>query len=447
VLFIALPLEAAAIWSLLGGYMLLPSGFTVDVPLLPPLDKMTVTALTTLLLCLAKGTQTPRPRQSLFMYLIGAGFVLAPIFTSFTNSYELRIANLSIPGLYPLDGLKIAGRNLLMLAPLYIGARYLYTDRARSLLLKALPTALLIYSIPMLFEVRMSPQLHQWVYGYFPGDSFSQQIRGTGYRPVVFMEHGLALAFFTSLALLAAVVLARTKAKILHLPAGAAAAYLGGLLVICKSLGPAIYAILLTPLFLFTRPRLWVKIACAMSLLICAYPLLRNNGLAPTQLVSKVASAISVERSASFTTRVQNEEQLLARANQKPLFGWGTWGRNRVYDQDTGKDLSITDGGWVLQFGTFGWFGYLTLFGLLSVATFRAHRAIGKGVTQESIDLGGLSILLGVYLVDQIPNANPLALTLLIAGSIAATARAQVARPIRRPIPRGMARAPVPVSP
>ena len=29
----------------------------------------------------------------------------------------------------------------------------------------------------MLFELRMAPQLHTWVYGYFPGDAFSQQIR------------------------------------------------------------------------------------------------------------------------------------------------------------------------------------------------------------------------------------------------------------------------------
>ena len=51
VLFNRLPLAKAAIWSLLGGFLLLPSALEVDAPLLPPLDKMSVTAVATLLLC------------------------------------------------------------------------------------------------------------------------------------------------------------------------------------------------------------------------------------------------------------------------------------------------------------------------------------------------------------------------------------------------------------
>ena len=54
-LFVALPVEAAAIWSLFGGYLLLPSGFQIDLPLLPPLDKTSVPAVSALLLCWAKG--------------------------------------------------------------------------------------------------------------------------------------------------------------------------------------------------------------------------------------------------------------------------------------------------------------------------------------------------------------------------------------------------------
>ena len=49
--------------------MLLPSDFTVDWPLLPPLDKMAVTAVTTLLLCWMKGTQLPPARRSILMYI------------------------------------------------------------------------------------------------------------------------------------------------------------------------------------------------------------------------------------------------------------------------------------------------------------------------------------------------------------------------------------------
>jgi len=384
--------------------MLLPSGLSVKIPLLPPLDKMSITVIATLLLCWMKGPPMRHPRQSALIYFFGAAFLLSPIFTSLGNSYELLTPKESIPGFYPLDGVKYAGRNLLMLAPFHLGSRFLSSDNARALLLKYLPAAALVYSLPMLFELRMAPQLHTWVYGYFPGDAFSQQIRG----PVVFFEHGLALALFICLTFVASLVLVRMKARVFHVPAGAAAAYLGGLLVVaCKSLGPIIYAGAVAPLVLFTRPRLWVKVSFAICLVVCAYPALRNNGLAPTQLVSDFASRISIERSKSFDTRVTNEEQLLAKANQKPYFGWGTWGRNRIYDKDTGKDISITDGGWIIEYGTFGWFGYLSLFGLLAAAAFQPLRKIDSKITPANVSLAGLTLLLGIYVVDQIPNADP----------------------------------------
>ena len=286
---------------------------------------------------------------------------------------------------YPIDGLKFAGRNVMMLIPLHIGRRFLSTDNARALLLKAIPAAMLVYSLPMLFEIRMSPQLHRWVYGYFPGDTFVQQIRGGGFRPVVFFSHGLALALFTAIAVLCVFVLMRAKLRVLRVDSRIVAAYLGGLLVLCKSLGPLIYAIVFAPVLLFTRPRFWVKIGCAASLVVCAYPVLRAHHLAPTQLVSDAASAISPERNASFAVRVLNEGQLLEKAEQKPWFGWGGWGRNRIFDQWTGKDVSVTDGGWIIYFGVYGWFGYLCFFGLLAAALFQAHRVMDKQVTPANI--------------------------------------------------------------
>jgi len=436
VLFAKLPTEKAAIWSLLGGYMLLPSDFTVDWPLLPPLDKMAVTAVTTLLLCWMKGTQVPPARRSILMYTLGIGFVLAPIFTSFDNSYELQAAGKSVHGFYPIDGLKFAGRNVMMLVPLHIGRRFLSTDNARALLLKSIPAAMLVYSLPMLFEIRVSPQLHRWVYGYFPGDTFVQQIRGGGFRPVVFFSHGLALALFTAVAVLCVFVLMRARLRALRVDSRIVAAYLSGLLVLCKSLGPLIYAIVFAPVLLFTRPRFWVKVGCAASLVVCAYPVLRSHHLAPTQLVSDAAGAISPERNASFAVRVLNEGQLLEKAEQKPWFGWGGWGRSRIFDQWTGKDVSVTDGGWIIYFGVYGWFGYLCYFGLLAAALFQAHRVMDKQVTPANILRGGLALLLAVYVINSIPNASEEWLVFLLAGCISSAPRL-VQRAAKRVAPAG----------
>jgi hypothetical protein len=433
VLFNRMPLANAVIWSLLGGYMLLPSALELDAQLLPPFNKMSITAVATLVLCWIFGSRAPRPKRSVLLYVFAAAFVLSPILTSFTNSYELQTAGKSVPGFYPLTGLKFAGRNLLSLIPMYIGSRFLATDSARSALLRALPTATLVYSLPMLFEVRMSPQLHRWVYGYFPQDSFAQQIRDGGFRPVVFFPHGLVLALFTSLALLAAVVLMRSRTRILGQMPGLVAAYLGGLLVICKTLGPVIYAVLLSPLILLTRPRTWVKVACAASLMVCAYPFLRTHNLSPLETVSRLASSVSADRNRSLQVRLANEDALLAKASEKPLLGWGGWGRNRIFDTWTGQDISVTDGGWIIQFGCFGWVGYLSLFGLLAVAPFRALRSMDKKVSPSNLALGGLAILFAVYVLDSIPNGTQSSLVFLLAGSIASKARSP--RKVRRDVP------------
>lgn len=424
-LFIFLPLEAAAIWSLLGGYLLLPSSFQIDLPLLPPIDKMTIAAVSAFLLCWMKGAQTRTQHPSTLIYLLSAGYVLAPILTSLGNGYELQTAAVSIPGFYPLDGLKFAGRQLISLLPFFIGMRFLSNDYGRALLLKSLPTALTIYSIPMLFEVRMSPQLHQWVYGYFP-TTFNQQIRAGGFRPVVFLSHGLELALITTLAIIAAVIGAHARWRILRLPAGAVAAYLSVILYFCKSLAPIVYAVVVAPIVLFTRPRFWVKISCAILLFVSAYPALRTSGVIPVQAIASAANFVSTDRSVSFQMRVRNEEALLSKANQKPFFGWGTWGRNRIFDRDTGQDISVTDGQWVIVLGTFGWFGYLCLFLLLTTAAFRSLRVVGKTVTTSTIELGGLTLLLAVYVLDLLPNANTMSLTFLIAGSIATSVKAGV---------------------
>jgi len=87
-------MEKAAIWSLLAGYLLLPSGLTYDLPGLPALDKNSATVLSTLVMCLAKGGVPPRAKVGLLLPVFAVAFVLAPILTSFGNSYELRIGNL-----------------------------------------------------------------------------------------------------------------------------------------------------------------------------------------------------------------------------------------------------------------------------------------------------------------------------------------------------------------
>jgi hypothetical protein len=63
-----------------------------------------------------------------------------------------------------------------------------------------------------LYEARMSPQLHRMLYGFHQHE-FLQTVRWGGFRPMVFMSHGLALGLLMSLACLSGFWLWRSGAK------------------------------------------------------------------------------------------------------------------------------------------------------------------------------------------------------------------------------------------
>lgn len=416
-MFMRMRLEAAAIASLFAGYLLLPSGFSVDPPLLPPIDKSSVTVLSTFLLCLAKGGPPKRGSIGILLPILAAAYVLAPVGATFANSYELRIGTISLPGYYFLDGVKGAINNFIQLGAFYIGMRYLSSPTGRLQVLKTAVAAMLLYSLPILVEARLSPQIHRWVYGYAPY-SFAEQVRWGGYRPAVFLPQGLMLALLVAMALVAACVLARARIKVFRLPPWAPAAYLTPILLLCKTLGAVLYAAALVPLAMFARPKTCVKIAAALLIFVCVYPALRTQSLVPVESIVGAAQNVSKERADSFIVRVTNEKLLMEKANQKPFFGWGGWGRNRIYDAWDSKDITITDGGWIIYFGAFGWFGYLGLFGMFAVSVFRANSLIKNADEQDGKVAAALALMLAMNIVDMLPNANLTPLTFVIAGSV-----------------------------
>ena len=174
----------------------------------------------------------------------------------------------------------------------------------------------LFYSLPMLFEVRMSPQLHTWIYGYFP-HSFLQQMREGGFRPVVFLGHGLLVAFFIMTSAVAAAAFWRTRARVVRLPAAGVTAYLGGVLVLCKTLGALVYGAALVLLVRFTRPQLQLRIALVLVAIALLYPTLRAADLFPTRTMVELAQSIDADRAQSLKFRFDNEDQLLDRAWQR----------------------------------------------------------------------------------------------------------------------------------
>jgi hypothetical protein len=132
-----------------------------------------------------------------------------------------------------------------------------------------------------------------------------------------------------------------------------------------------------------------------------------------------VANHISVERARSLWKRQQNEARLAEKALYKPAFGWGGWGRSRVLDEE-GGDISITDGMWIIILGENGITG-LTLFSLcfmLPVCVFLRRYPVRSWKSPEIAPAAVLSILLGLYMIDNLLNAMTNPIFTVIAGGL-----------------------------
>ena len=186
------------------------------------------------------------------------------------------------------------------------------------------------------------------------------------------------------------------------------------MLLLTKTLGALIITIALAPLALFTPPRIQLLAAASVSVLVLAYPMMRAADLVPVNSIIDAAYDIQPARAQSLGTRLHNEDRLLAKTSERPVFGWGTHARSRVFSE-RGEDITISDGFWIIQFGTGGWMRYIGIFGLLcwpAIALFLRHRQQIDGTTAL------LSLVLAVKLIDYIPNDFNASLFWLIAGAL-----------------------------
>jgi len=414
-----MPVAKATAWSILGAYLLLPAKTVVDLPVFPPLDKVTIANVSAFFVCrFVLGKRVPLlPNLGLGKILL-VMYIGSPFITTYLNPEPIIVGGRFIQGMEYYDSLAAIIRQGLFVLPFLLGFAFIRTAKTHEELLWVLAYAGLYYSIPMLFEVRNSPQLHTWVYGFFPHD-FVQQKRAGGFRPVVFIGHGLLVAFFAMSSLVAVTTLRKLRNTIMGYSAGAVALYLGVVLILCKSYASLIYAILLVSLTQLATPKKQVQVARILVLLVIFYPMLRAADLFPVDTITSIATDFSEKRAESLQFRLDNEDLLLVKVHEKPIFGWGTWGRNRAYDKRTGKDLSVTDGRWIIVMGVYGWVGFFVEFGILALPVFRSAKVIRYVKDRrERIVFAAINLLLAISIFDLLPNASVSPWTWLLAGAL-----------------------------
>jgi hypothetical protein len=419
------PVSQATLWTILGGQLLLPVGAAIKFEMVPQFDKISIPNLAALIGCMLVLRRPPRlwyrfglPELLLLMLLVG------PFVTSELNTDPLVYGTIVLPAETHYDALSAVVGQFIFLLPFFLGRQLLRNSTDNEEILRVLAMAGLIYSLPMLFEVRMSPQLHTWVYGYFP-HSFAQQARDGGFRPVVFLGHGLVVAFFAMTTAVAAAAFWRTRTSILRLPAAGITAYLGAVLFLCKSLASFVYGAVLVPMVRFAKPQLQVRVAMVFAAIVFSYPLLRSADLVPTGMMLDAAQLVESDRADSLKTRLEQEQRLLEHASRRPLFGWGRFQRNRVFSVEDGKDVSITDGRWIITLGVYGVFGFVAEFGLLALIVFRAASALRLAKPAgDRIYLAALSLIVAINMVDLLPNSTLSPWTWLLAGALLGRAEA-----------------------
>lgn len=413
----------AAIVALLFAFMFLPEGISFDFPLVPPMDKHRLATLSIFIAIIVVASRN-MGRAQLFHPLdrILIVIVVLDVFTVLTNLDTVRANGRTCPPHVIGDVLSRGIADVLdMIIPFLLG-RVLFQRRADlSDLLRCVAAAGIFYVPFLAIEMFVGPRFHFWVYGYYQGDP-AQSVRGNMFRPVVFMAHGLAVAIFMYMVVAASAIAARLKSRVMGISARILSAFYVILFPFLRSSAATAYALITLPLIVFTKPKTQMRVAALIVSLVISYQFIRVTELVDVWSVMNVVTKVfGEERAQSLGFRLLNESALSERAMQRPLFGWGGYGRSRVYDA-AGNDISVTDGCWIIFLGDRGVLGLFATFGLLTGPVLVARRRLSRMDPVSQKAAAGLSLVQSFIVADLLPNGMFNPMPYVLAGAVAGLA-------------------------
>jgi hypothetical protein len=416
-LFSQFPPRTAIIISFIGGILFLPQGAGLKLPMVPDYTGNIATCYSILLgICLFDFGRLSRFKAG-WVDLPMLIWCICPVFSSLSNDL----------GVY--DALtETFGQTAKWGFPYFIGRLYLSNLAGLKELAIAIVKGGLIYVPLCLWEARMSPQLHNMLYGYYPHSSgISQAMRGSGWRPMVFMEHGLVVALWMMSAALIALWLWKTNSieTIWEIPFTWLVAALIITTIVIKSAGAYVY---LAYGAIVLAGAKWKRIRWPLLLLIAGiilYLVVAAAGIFQgDEIVSWAANFFNPDRAQSLEFRFENETLLSAKAREKLLFGWGGWGRSRIIEENwEGElvDMSVTDSLWVIAFGVNG------LVGLISISASMLLPAIAFGwfsyppktwFNSKVAPAAALSVVLTLYMLNCLVNGHYVPIYPMISGGL-----------------------------
>jgi len=325
VIFATRPPRQAFLSVIFGGFLFLPVA-SIEVPVLADFGKASAPPYAALICTAVFHPQLLLGYRFKWFDLPMYGWFLWQIVPSVANGH----------GLY--DGLSQLVNFLIVWALPYFLARCYFTkpEHLREVAV-ALVACGLVYLPLCLFEIRFSPSLHLWIYGRYPCPFFDM-VRLGGYRPVVFMQHGLMLAFFMCSAAFVAGWLwwFRKPANIKRIglvPIAWATGSLIPMAILTRSAGALMIFAGLTGLVVLAQAGKWKWVLLLPVVLMPFYIGTRTAEITDGRFMVDITNSLFSRehgREGSLTARLDQEDREIVRIREKPLTGWSNWN----YGQD-----------------------------------------------------------------------------------------------------------------
>ena len=395
IIFSMLPPRRAVIVGFLFAFLFLPMA-TYQYPGMPPYNKMNATCLGVLIGALI--FDASRFTKFRFKWIdVTLLFCFLPIGSYLSNS----------------QGWGLLASSLLVLnwfVPYFIGRLYFDDLESINELALYIFKGGLVYVPLCLIEIRLSPQLHNWVYG-FHAHSFAETVRYGGFRPTVFMQTGLMVGMWMAMTTLVAFWLWYTSAvrEYLSIKMGWWVLVLLGTTILCKSSGAIVLmaggmAILVATDL--TRSSIPLSVLTAIS---PVYLTLRCFGLwSGTDLVDlTIYITGSPERAESILVRLTQENLAMAEVRVKPWLGWA--------HVENGNDQL-----WLIYLHSFGLFTTIALLAFFLLPAYLALRywSIRELVSSRMASAFVLAMISVLSMIDNLSNAMFIPIFVIGIGSI-----------------------------
>jgi len=410
------PLRTAIIIMLVGGWLFLPQ-VHYYIHFIPFRTRLHAISLALLLGILTHNPKGFMAFRFSWLDLPIICYCISPMISSVTN------------GLGVYDGAQSVEFNIVDYGiPYAIGRSYFGTFVSlKELAIGALIGTLILVPF-VLIEIRLSPQMHRWVYGWYPHE-FIQTVRAGSYRPSVFMSHGLELAIWNSASAFIGWQLylhrsIRQTVPFLNIPLLPSLVTLFIVLIISHSSGAfLLFCIALALTEISIRIKSFMPLI-ALALFPVIFISLRASGTWDGHQLVDISRRVSGEgRASSLEFRFKNDDALAEKDRQHLVFGWGRWSRGFITDK-YGNLLNTPDSQWIIIFGEGGVFALAAINGIYLFPAILLFMKLSRNRLGGSLETPAIAfaVFFLATMIDNLFNAMSNPLLIVASGGICSLA-------------------------